>query len=74
MYAEVIVLSGKNKNLDRKFSYLVPSDLENKIKIGALVYVFFGKSKKLQEAIVINLTEKVDFDLEKIKPIEKIDY
>lgn len=73
MYAEVIVLSGKNKNLDREFSYLVPSDLENKIKIGALVYVFFGKSKKLQEAIVINLTEKVDFDLEKIKPIEKID-
>ena len=73
MYAEVIILSGKNKNLDRGFSYSVPNDLENKIKIGALVYVFFGKSKKLQEAIVINLTEKVDFDLEKIKPIEKID-
>ena len=73
MYAEVIILSGRNKNLDKGFSYSVPNDLENKIKIGALVYVFFGKSKKLQEAIVINLTKKIDFDLEKIKPIEKID-
>ena len=73
MYAEVIILSSKNKNLDKGFSYSVPKDLENKIKIGALVYVFFGQSKKMQEAIVINLTEKIDFDLEKIKPIEKID-
>lgn len=73
MYAEVIILSGKNKNLDKGFSYSVPNDLKNKIKIGVLVYVFFGKSKKLQEAIVIDLTKKIDFDLEKIKPIEKID-
>ena len=43
MYAEVIILSGRNKNLDKGFSYSVPNDLENKIKIGALVYVFFGK-------------------------------
>lgn len=73
MYAEVIILSRRNTNIDKGFFYSVPNEFIDKIKIGMLVNVFFGKAKKSDQALIINLAEKIDFDLNKVKRIEQIE-
>ncbi len=56
MYAEVIINSNA-KALNRIFDYVVPKDMESTIKIGARVFVPFGRGKKLEDGFVINLKE-----------------
>ena len=66
MYAKVIVEIGV-KNVDRMFTYIVPQDMKNTIKIGCRVKVEFGR--QLLEGFVIELTEnidKVDYELKSI--------
>lgn len=60
MFAEVIINSNA-KTLNRIFDYIVPQKLENSIKIGSRVSVPFGRSKKLDDAFVINLKETSKF-------------
>ena len=47
--------------LDRLFDYLVPEHLITSVEIGSRVKVHFGKSKKLIDGYVIELTESSDF-------------
>ena len=42
MYAEVIINSNA-KALNRIFDYIVPKDMEDAIKVGARVFVPFGR-------------------------------
>ena len=66
MYAKVIVEIGV-KNVDRMFTYIVPQNMKNTIKIGCRVKVEFGR--QLLEGFVIELTEnidKVDYELKSI--------
>ena len=66
MYAKVIVEIGV-KNVDKMFTYIVPQDIKNIIKIGCRVKVEFGR--QLLEGFVIELTEnidKVDYELKSI--------
>lgn len=72
MFANVIILA-TNKNIDREYSYRVPQSFSEKIKIGTKILVPFGRKKKLSEAIIINLSDKIDIEPEKLKSIEKID-
>ena len=44
MIAEVLV-EIKAKNIDKTFSYLIPKDFKEKIKVGIRVLVPFGKQK-----------------------------
>ncbi len=57
MYAEVIINSNA-KALNRIFDYAVPKDMERTIKVGARVFVPFGRGKKLEDGFVINLKEE----------------
>ena len=68
MIVEVIVNSSV-KNLNKSFDYIVPKEMEKEIKIGARVFVPFGRIK-LQEAYVINIKEKSEFANKKILKIE----
>ena len=71
MYAKVIVEIGA-KNVDKMFTYIVPQDMKDTIKIGARVKVEFGR--QLLEGFVIELTkniDKVDYELKSI--IELVD-
>ena len=72
MFANVIILAA-NKNIDREYSYRIPQSFSEKIKIGTKILVPFGRKKKLSEAIIINLSDKIDIEPEKLKSIEKID-
>lgn len=69
MYAEVIINSNA-KALNRIFDYIVPDSMENTIKIGARVFVPFGKGSKLTDGFVINFKEKSEFANKEIAKIE----
>lgn len=69
MYAEVIINSNA-KDLNKIFDYIVPIDMEDTIKIGARVFVPFGKGSKLTDGFVINFKEKSEFANKEIAKIE----
>ena len=75
MYAEVIINSNV-KALNRIFDYIVPTEMESIIKVGARVFVPFGKGSKLEDGFVINLKEESEIakneDI-KLKEIGKIE-
>ena len=75
MYAEVIINSNA-KALNRIFDYIVPTEMESIIKVGARVFVPFGKGSKLEDGFVINLKEESEIakneDI-KLKEIGKIE-
>ena len=54
-------------SLDRGFDYLVPAELEEKIRIGSAVTVPFGRT--LREGVVLALPESSPYPLSKLKPI-----
>ena len=59
MFAEVLINSTA-KELNKTFDYIVPESMQNAIKIGARVFVPFGKTK-ISEGIIISLKEKSKF-------------
>ena len=69
MIAEVII-NRKEKKLNRTFDYRVPQELEDLITIGSKVLVPFGKGEKLEEAFVVNLKEKTEYEVKNIKKLE----
>ncbi len=69
MYAEVIINSNA-KDLNRIFDYIVPINIEETIKIGARVFVPFGKGSKLADGFVINFKENSEFANKEIAKIE----
>ncbi len=68
MFAQVIINSNV-KQLDKEFSYNIPLELEEKIKIGDRVLVPFGRSKKLEEGFVINFIHDCEFETKDIAKI-----
>ncbi len=70
MIAEVIV-DILNKQVNRSFDYLVPSHLENIIKVGFRVNVPFGRIKRV--GFVVGLKENTDYKKDLKKIIDVID-
>ena len=58
-------------SLDTDYSYAVPDELLNDIKIGSNVTVPFGKGNKSREGIVVELKEE---DASKLKSIISVNY
>lgn len=69
MFAEIIINSNA-RALNRIFDYIVPKNMEKKIKVGARVFVPFGNGKKLDDGFVINLKENSEFANKEIAKIE----
>ncbi|MEI3499298.1 MAG: DEAD/DEAH box helicase family protein [Bacilli bacterium] len=65
MIAEVLV-EIKAKNIDKTFSYLIPKDFKEKIKVGIRVLVPFGKQKLEGFVLKIKENEKLDYELKEI--------
>lgn len=70
MIAEVII-NRTAKKLNRTFDYRIPKELEDFILIGSKVLVPFGKNGKLEDAFVIRIKEKSDFEVKDIAKIEE---
>ena len=70
MYAKIIVEIGA-KAVDRLFTYLVPINLRNKIKVGARVKVPFGK--QILEGFVLELVDSCEENCDIKEIIELVD-
>lgn len=71
LYANVIVDISHEK-LDKCFQYIIPAGMENKIHAGVLVKIPFGKGNRQISGYVIEVTDKPEFDVSKMKSISEI--
>ena len=72
MYAEII-LNSEAIEIDRPFTYEVPLDMEQKVKVGQMVRVPFGVRSKPVEGFILDLKEeeiKVSFKIKNILSVE----
>ena len=67
-----IILRGATKQIDRMFTYRVPSDLEGTVVPGSLVSIPFGKGDSQRCAVVIELKESFDGDESQVKDISSL--
>ena len=72
MYAEVIINSNA-RALNKTFDYIVPKQLESQARVGARIFVPFGKGKKLDNGFIINLKDSSEFANKEIAVIEEED-
>ena len=70
LYAEVIINS-EVLEIDRPFTYKVPEEFNNEIKIGQIVKVPFGKGNKTSEGFILNLKndDNIKFKIKNIAAI-----
>ncbi len=69
MVAEVIINSSAKK-LNRTFDYNIPKEFENIVFVGTKVLVPFGKMKNFEEAHVVKIKEKSQFEIKDIVKVE----
>ena len=69
MFAEVIINSNV-RALNKIFDYIVPTNMENSIKIGSRVSVPFGRGKNVEDGFVINLKNESKFANKEICQID----
>ena len=70
MIAEVIINSTV-KSLNKTFDYIIPDNLINSVKIGSRVTVLFGRSKKEQDAYVIDIKDNSNCATKEILNIQE---
>ncbi len=70
-YADIII-DISHEAIDRTFQYIIPEELVDSIEIGMLVSVPFGQGNRQRKGYVINITDKPEFDLDKMKEISGI--
>lgn len=70
MFASVRI-SVPHQKLDHIFDYIIPERLENKLCKGMRVYVPFGGGNRIIEGYVVDITDKTDYDISKLKQIER---
>lgn len=71
MYADIIIDISHEK-LDRVFQYRIPEDLLPRLVIGMQVQVPFGGGNTLRTGYVVDITDRADYDVDKIKNIAGI--
>ena len=70
-YANIIV-NITNGQLDKTFQYRIPEALKEDIKTGMQVEIPFGAGNRLISGYIIELTDKREYEEEKIKEISRI--
>ena len=71
MYANVIV-DITHERLDKTFQYRVPKELEGELRPGMQVWFPFGNGNRRQKGFVLELTQRAEFDPDKIKELSGI--
>lgn len=70
-YANIIIDISHEK-VDKTFQYKIPAHLLDEIKVGQEVTVPFGKGNKSRKGYVIELTDKAEYDIDKLKELISI--
>ena len=71
MYADIIV-DISHENLDRVYQYRIPEHLSALVFVGVQVYIPFGMGNRKIKGYVIGITNKVNFDISRIKDIDSV--
>ena len=69
MVAEVII-NRTAKKLNRVFDYGIPKEMEDQILVGSKVLVPFGKGQSLEEAHIVKIKEKSDYEVKNIVKVQ----
>lgn len=64
-----IIVDISHEKLDRPFGYIIPDRLENKITVGTVVIIPFGKGNRQIKGYVIEITKTPSFEVKKMKEI-----
>lgn len=67
-----IIIDISHEKVDRTFQYIVPERLKDRIRAGVQVEIPFGKGNSLRRGFVVEVTEKPEFDIERMKEIAGI--
>lgn len=67
-----IIVDISHEKLDRIFQYLIPESLEGKLYPGIRVEIPFGKGDRMIKGYVIEITDKPEYDVNKMKYIKCI--
>lgn len=70
-YANIIV-DISHESVDRTFQYRIPEVLQERIRPGSAVTIPFGKGNKLIRGYVVEITDRPQWDVDKIKEIAAI--
>ena len=70
-YANIIV-NISHENLDRTFQYVIPDRLKDELSVGDYVSIPFGRSNKMIEGYVLEITDRAEYDPAKLKEISDI--
>ena len=71
MYCSVI-LRGATKQIDRFFTYRIPSELEGTVVPGSLVLIPFGKGDSQRCAVVVEIKDAFEGDENLVKDISSL--
>ncbi|MBR6771501.1 MAG: primosomal protein N' [Lachnospiraceae bacterium] len=64
-----IIIDISHEKLDRPFQYLIPQEYRGKILPGTCVSVPFGAGNQLKKGYVLEVTDRAEFPVEKLKQI-----
>lgn len=70
-YANVII-DISHEIVDRTFQYRIPQELKGRLAAGQQVYIPFGKGDRIRKGYVVEVTDQVEYDREKMKEIAGI--
>ena len=72
IFADIIV-DISHEDLDRSFQYIIPKELEEKIYVGVLVKIPFGRGNRIISGYVIGITKKPEWEISRMKQILEIE-
>lgn len=72
IFADIIV-DISHEDLDRSFQYIIPKELEEKIYVGVLVKIPFGRANRIISGYVVGITKKPEWEISKMKEILDIE-
>ena len=70
-YASIII-DISHENVDRVFQYRIPPQLLGEIQVGMQVCVPFGSGNRTRKGYVVDISEKAEYDVTKMKSIAGI--
>ena len=69
IYANIII-DISHESVDRVFQYRVPERLWGKLAAGQQVYIPFGAGNRRRKGYVVELTDRPEYEVSKLKEIE----
>lgn len=67
-----IIIDISHEKVDRPFQYRIPEPLQGRLKAGMCVQVPFGRGDRLRNGYVVEITDKAEYAIEKLKPVAGI--